>query len=806
LLFYTDGINVWNNNNQIIQNGFDLYGYSSLWPQQRVVIVPKPGNTERYYIFTLSSIDLGNPAIQGRGGIHYSVVDFINGVWQVSFKNIALKNTIGDLIDFPLDPYQNNPVFITTESRMTTALHRDGDKIWLSVIADFYYNQQHTKKFFNYLISSTGINGYVDGVSNPTPSVETLVTTPYYSNLDLSVTSMKVSPNGLFLCDGEEVVDLFNYDNLNGTISFEERIFDGTTAAPVGYGIEFSPNSALVYFTFTPQGIIQSDFRGNKKSLVVNQKPGLYQYSLENDSLRLIYRFPTRENILTPIPTPDYCYGLQLGIDDNIYVCINSSPYSRLGFIDDPNVPGVNCNFNTTCNPNIPSNLMLPQWVHKTVPSVWPKVYDAGKGVSNLGKDDHGNVFATLGLVFDFTHNFNHVGLLPPPPYYQEYTVQYNYLGTTDWFKTREYPIIALQSGDIQMFNQNSSFLFYNGATGNAVNPPPLAVSGESIIAQTNNGSIISVNSHDGNVIYAHSSSQATTSINLFSLREHKFNPLTNRLIIEDLNILKVFTYTPINNTLNLIASVTLPPDPVNGGWVHINQVDNQDRVYVVKDQMLQEFDYIANTFTPVTISGFNNTSIYPIPSYNPYTEDHTLVSQGAESNLYAIDFSTMTKRKIHTTKVDPYYHCYLFDGDNVFLGGSHIASPFTIGTQNIPSVSTTNGFYQFLTRLNLQTDFTLRSSEILQTTFIENKKSFNASLIPNPVNTAFKIEITENEKQKISAYTVSIIDRIGIAVLKKEKYISGNSLDISGLKTGTYYVEIINTKGEKLSKSIIKL
>ena len=232
LLFYTDGINVWDNNNQQFATG--LYGYSTnVRTAQKVVIVPKPGNANRYYIFTLGSINQSgvDPNGIGRGGIHYTVVDFVSGTWQINpaFINTSLKNVAGDLIDYPFDlaHTEDNAVFITGESRMTTTLNRTGDKVWVSIIADFYSNHRHTKKFLNYLVSANGISAQPDGVSTG-PAVETSVVNPSYDNLEYSESSMKISPNGAFLCDGEDVADLFNYDNLNGTISFNKRIFDGT--------------------------------------------------------------------------------------------------------------------------------------------------------------------------------------------------------------------------------------------------------------------------------------------------------------------------------------------------------------------------------------------------------------------------------------------------------------------------------------------------------------------------------------------------------------------------------------------------
>jgi hypothetical protein len=50
LLFYTDGINVWNKNNIAMPNGFLLNGNSSA--TQSAIIVKAPCSNHLYYIFT----------------------------------------------------------------------------------------------------------------------------------------------------------------------------------------------------------------------------------------------------------------------------------------------------------------------------------------------------------------------------------------------------------------------------------------------------------------------------------------------------------------------------------------------------------------------------------------------------------------------------------------------------------------------------------------------------------------------------------------------------------------------------------
>src|SRR5690606_7299225 len=51
LLFYSDGIKVWNKNHQIMLNGTGLHGHVS--STHSALIIPKPNNSNIYYIFTV---------------------------------------------------------------------------------------------------------------------------------------------------------------------------------------------------------------------------------------------------------------------------------------------------------------------------------------------------------------------------------------------------------------------------------------------------------------------------------------------------------------------------------------------------------------------------------------------------------------------------------------------------------------------------------------------------------------------------------------------------------------------------------
>ena len=76
LLFYTDGIKIWNRLHTVMPNGNGLFGDPS--SSQSAIVIPKIGDTTRYFVFTVD-------ALLGTKGINYSVV------------NMTLDNGKGDV-------------------------------------------------------------------------------------------------------------------------------------------------------------------------------------------------------------------------------------------------------------------------------------------------------------------------------------------------------------------------------------------------------------------------------------------------------------------------------------------------------------------------------------------------------------------------------------------------------------------------------------------------------------------------------------------------------------------------------------
>src|SRR6185295_1528396 len=83
LLFYTDGITIWDKNNQVMPGGTSLGGNPS--STQSGVIVPMTSDPNKYYVF---SVD----AQAGAGGVQYALVDMTlnGGLGSVTSANNVL--------------------------------------------------------------------------------------------------------------------------------------------------------------------------------------------------------------------------------------------------------------------------------------------------------------------------------------------------------------------------------------------------------------------------------------------------------------------------------------------------------------------------------------------------------------------------------------------------------------------------------------------------------------------------------------------------------------------------------------------
>ena len=107
LLFYTNGKSIWNASHQIMANGNNILGNTDI--SQDVVIVPIPGDPDKYYVFHNAGNEMGFT------GVSYSIVDMtLNG--GLGDVDVNEKNVL----------FQGNPII-----RMTTVLNPADGSYWL---------------------------------------------------------------------------------------------------------------------------------------------------------------------------------------------------------------------------------------------------------------------------------------------------------------------------------------------------------------------------------------------------------------------------------------------------------------------------------------------------------------------------------------------------------------------------------------------------------------------------------------------------------------------------------------------------
>ncbi|GGF10391.1 T9SS type B sorting domain-containing protein [Flavobacterium limi] len=214
LLFYTDGIRVWNKNHQIMPNGKGLKGSSS--GSQAALIVPKPESTNIYYIFTATA--LADP-----DGIQYSEVDLnLDG----GLGNITAKKNI------PL---------LTPACEKITVVKKNGTNNYWLVIHEYGNNN-----FLAYEISSSGLN--------LTPVISSIGAT-ISNNINQTVGYLKFSPDGtkLISCNYQSIIELFDFDSATGKIT-NPRLVSNKVA---NYGAEFSPSGNIAYITTGDRDIFE---------------------------------------------------------------------------------------------------------------------------------------------------------------------------------------------------------------------------------------------------------------------------------------------------------------------------------------------------------------------------------------------------------------------------------------------------------------------------------------------------------------------------------------------------------------------
>lgn len=207
LLFYTNGVDVWDSSGAGMSNGTGLMGDVST--TQSAIIVPSPMVNTQYFIFTIDSDGAGD-------GFRYSIVDMaLNAPYGAvtPSKNILLTDSISEKI------------------AVTRGV--GGDNYWIVV------HKWGTNQFYAYHLTASGLQAPVIS------SVGTVHSTSTFQN---TYGQMKFNMCGdrLALALGYmDLIELYTFNQNSGVVSNPISMNLGDHV----YGVEFSPSGDLLYAT-----------------------------------------------------------------------------------------------------------------------------------------------------------------------------------------------------------------------------------------------------------------------------------------------------------------------------------------------------------------------------------------------------------------------------------------------------------------------------------------------------------------------------------------------------------------------------
>jgi len=288
VLFYTDGITIWNKNNTVMANGNGLLGSASA--TQSALIVPKPGSPNIYYVFTSDVVQAYVDGGDGNG-LNYSIVDMNQngGLGVVIEKNVNLLPK--------------------TSEKITAIGTTDGVGVWVIT--------HYEDGFYSYLVTNLGVS------ASPVISI----IGPSINNFNNIRGALKASPNGDQLAVAHAVFKpefggglfLYDFDKTTGEID-NELLLDEDL---LFYGIGFSSNSSKIYAS----GKSINSITGT------TEIPYIIEYDLDAinipDSRVQIAEFEATSS--------DLAGALQLAMDKKIY---HALPNSNLSVIKMPNEYG----------------------------------------------------------------------------------------------------------------------------------------------------------------------------------------------------------------------------------------------------------------------------------------------------------------------------------------------------------------------------------------------------------------------------------------------------------------------------------
>jgi hypothetical protein len=289
LLFYSDGVKVWNRNHDVMPNGTGLHGDGS--STQSCLIIPWPERPNLYFLFTA-------PNYSANFGLEYSVID------------MTLDGGFGDVTS-----ERNIMLMDSSTEKLTAAMHRNGREVWV------VGHKFESNDFYAWKISVTGID------TIPVISSVGTLHQSYTWDTDSrqnKIGTMKISPCGTQIaCVAlyDSFAELFDFNDSTGVVSNPLYLGVWPGSFPYGvYGVEFSPACSKLYISScNPSFVVQYDLSVPVAAAILASADTVISSSSE------------------------YFGTLQNGPDGRTY--LSRAGYNYLGCITEPEQAGSACQY-----------------------------------------------------------------------------------------------------------------------------------------------------------------------------------------------------------------------------------------------------------------------------------------------------------------------------------------------------------------------------------------------------------------------------------------------------------------------------
>ncbi|MBK8338562.1 MAG: hypothetical protein IPK99_00425 [Flavobacteriales bacterium] len=263
LLFYSNGVKVWDRTQQVMTNGSNLMGHAS--STHAALIIARPGSDQFFHVFTTdgSENDYQN-------GLRHSVVD------------ICMRNGLGDVVNTE----KNVLLHGNMAEKIAAVRHANGVDYWIAT------HEYGTNVFHTYLLTANGVTDSIAQAIGPIDDMgcgAQIVFNPTGTSLAYAT----ISSFGLLA--------LYDFDPATGVFS-NERVMPNTATRMV-WGLAFSPDGSKLYLTTNNNGSVRQ----------LNLNAGSWT------------NIQASEIVLGTL-VPDLWRDLRLGPDGVIYVTHANSP------------------------------------------------------------------------------------------------------------------------------------------------------------------------------------------------------------------------------------------------------------------------------------------------------------------------------------------------------------------------------------------------------------------------------------------------------------------------------------------------